>query len=426
MQMLIRNARRETSDEIVDIAIHDGRIAALGPGLTGDFEQVIDASGLMAIPPLVNPHFHLENALLGIADNSSGTLREAIDSYLVIKQQMSREDIIARSHRALRSAVSYGTLALRSHVDVDREAGTRLTEAILAVREQWREHVDVQVVAFPQHGLARNPAAVDLMYQCMEMGADLVGGMPHGERDMDDAARHIEIAFEIARKYNADVDMHTDETDDPNWRTLELLAEQTLVSGYQGRVTASHCCSMGRWPVSVRDHVIEKVRAAEITICPNIPINLHLQARNDPPPVPRGIAPIKELLAAGVNVTCGQDDMLNMFYPFGKMDMLEVAAITAHACHLSSPREIEAAFQMPRMSAARALRLEGYGLEPGCWGDLVLIDASSALDALRLQPDRRYVIRRGVVIAETESRRRFHQDVPSSGCRESGSCGLSI
>ncbi len=150
----------------------------------------------------------------------------------------------------------------------------------------------------------------------------------------------------------------------------------------------------------------------EITICPNIPVNLLLQGRNDPPPVPRGAAPIKELLAAGVNVTCGQDDIWNMFYPFGKMDMLEVAAMTAHVCHLSSAAEIEAAFRMPRLHAARALRLGGYGLEPGCWGDVVLIDANSALDVLRLQPDRRYVIRRGEVIAETESRRRFHPMVP--------------
>ncbi len=197
MQMLIKNARRETTAELIDILIRDGHIAAVGPGLAGDGGRVIDAQGLMASPPFINPHFHLENALLGVTANSSGTLREAIDSYLVVKQQMSREDILARAGRALRAAVGYGTLAMRSHVDVDHEAGTRLAEAILAVREQWRPVVDIQVVAFPQHGLARNPEAVDLMYQCMEMGTDLVGGMPHGERNMDDAARHIEIAFAI-------------------------------------------------------------------------------------------------------------------------------------------------------------------------------------------------------------------------------------
>jgi cytosine deaminase len=413
MDLLIRQARRETADEMVDIAIDGGRIAAIGPSLSGDFERVIEAYGLMASPPFINPHFHLENALLGITANSSGTLREAIDTYLIVKQQMPRDDIIRRGDAALRAALRYGTLALRSHVDVDQEAGTRLAEAVIAIRDRWRGVVDIQVIAFPQHGLARNPAAVDLMWQCMDMGADMVGGMPHGERNMEDAARHIEIAFEIARKYNVDIDMHTDETDDPSWRSLGLLADATIANSYQGRVTASHCCAMSRWPVPVRDGIIEKVRRAEMSVCPNVPVNLLLQGRNDPPPMPRGVAPIKPLLEAGVNVTCGQDDALNMFYPFGKMDMLEVAAITAHVAQLSSSAEIETAFRMPRQNAARALRRQGYGLEVGAWGDLVLIDAASALDALRLQPDRSYVIRRGQVLATAETRTWLADGVPA-------------
>ena len=183
----------------------------------------------------------------------------------------------------------------------------------------------MQVVAFPQLGMARNPEAVDLMWQAMECGAKVVGGMPHGERDMDDAARHIEIAFDIARKHDADIDMHVDETDDPYWCTLELLAEKTIEAGYQGRVTAGHCCAMAAWDNAVAERVIEKVHRAGISICTNAPVNLLLQGRGDRQLARRGITRVRELLDAGVNVTCGQDDMMNMFYPFGRMDMLEVA-----------------------------------------------------------------------------------------------------
>ena len=161
--------------------------------------------------------------------------------------------------------------------------------------------------------------------------------MPHGERDMDDAARQIEIAFEIARHYDADIDMHIDETDDPYWHSLETLAEQTIAHGYQGRVTAGHCCAMAAWDDAMAARIIDKVKAAGLHVITNAPINLHLEGRGDAQPVRRGIARVKELLEAGVNVTCGQDDLQNMFYPYGRMDPLEVALITAHAAHLAAP-----------------------------------------------------------------------------------------
>jgi len=249
-----------------------------------------------------------------------------------------------------------------------------------------------------------------MMWQAMENGCDLVGGMPHGERDMDDAARHVEIAFEIAQAHNVDIDMHIDETDDPYWHSLELLADKTIAAGWQGRVTAGHCCAMSAWDDALAERIIEKVRQANIHIITNAPINLMLEGREHGYPKPRGIARVKQLLEAGVNVSCGQDDVQNMFYAYGKMDTLEVALITAHAAHLSAPSEVQAAFDMPRYNAAQLWRLENYGLHVGAEANLVVIDAKSAVEALRRQPDRRYVIRQGRILAETRTDTRWYSN----------------
>lgn len=229
-----------------------------------------------------------------------------------------------------------------------------------------------------------------------------MGGVPHREKDMDKAARQIEIAFEIAQANDADVDMHVDETDDPYWHTLELLAEKTIETGYQGRVTAGHCCAMDAWDEKLFQRILSKLVAAQVNICTNTPVNLMIQGRGSGHPVRRGIARVKDLLEAGVNVTCGQDDLQNMFYPFGNMDMLSVASFVAHTAHMSSQNEIKEAFDLPRYKAARVLRLDDYGMEVGCEANLVLFQAVSAADALRRQPERLNVIRKGEVLVQSE------------------------
>ncbi|MFW6070377.1 MAG: amidohydrolase family protein, partial [bacterium] len=404
--LLIRNAILDSTGEPVQVAIQDQQIAAVQrEGLDGAAATEIDAGGAMVSPALFESHFHLENALLWEgALNESGTLEEAITVYADVKEHLTVEDIVQRAGQALTAAVANGTLWLRSHVDIDHIAGLHILRGVQAARRRFRHLIDVQLVAFPQLGLARNQQAVDFMWQAMEEGCDLVGGMPHGERDMKDAARHIELAFEIARHYDVDVDMHIDETDDPYWQTLELLAEKTIECGWQGRVTAGHCCAMDHWDDGVAQRIIEKTAEAQIHVITNAPINLMLEGRNHGHPKPRGIARVKQLLEAGVNVVCGQDDLQNMFYPYGKMDPLEVAMITAHAAHLASPAEIQAAFDMPRYNAARLWRLQEYGLHPGAPANLILLDAGSAVEALRRQPARRYVIRRGQVLLHSETR----------------------
>ena len=413
MDLTIHNAVIDGKGEEVTVGIQGGRIAAISQELLPPGRDKIDAGGGLLSPALIDPHFHLENAFLDRPVNRSGTLKEAIDLYGGIKPHLTTEDIVARASRAIRMALANGTLWLRSHVDIDHIARLQLLEGVLAAREKYQDVFTVQIVAFPQWGLAANPEAVDLMWQAMERGADVVGGMPHGEKDMASAARQIEIAFEIALASDADIDMHCDETDDPYWHALELLAEKTIEAGYQGRVAASHCCAMAAWDDKMASRIIEKVARAGITVITNTPVNLHIQGRDDTRLVRRGIARVKELLDAGVNVSCGQDDMDNMFYPFGRMDMLEVANFAAHTAHLSSPKEILAAFNMPRYAAARALRIPDYGLEVGDRANLVIFNAKSVEEALRLQPERRYVIRDGKILVENRRETIFSDRIPA-------------
>ncbi len=409
MDLVIRNGISDITGEPLEVGIVGDVISAVAAGGLPSGAREIDAAGKMISPPFVESHFHLENAYLWDGYiNQSGTLGEAIEIYARVKHDLTVEDIVERSGRVIRSAVANGVLWLRSHVDIDHIAKLSILDGVAAAREAYKDIIDIQLVAFPQLGMARNPEAVAMMWQAMENGCDLVGGMPHGERNMDDAARHIEIAFEIAQTYNADVDMHIDETDDPYWHSLELLADKTLETGWQGRVCAGHCCAMSAWDDRLAERVIDKIQRAGIHIIPNPPINLMLEGRGHSHPKPRGIARIKELLEAGINVACGQDDVQNMFYPFGKMDPLEVALITAHAAHLGAPGEIQAAFDMPRYNAAKLWPLSDYGIRVGAEANLVVLDARSAVEALRHQPDRRYVIRKGRVLTETRTQINWH------------------
>lgn len=409
MDLVIRNGRSDHGQPI-EVGITGGVITAVSsPNSLPPAAQEIDAQGGMISPAFIESHFHLENALLwdGLI-NQSGTLEEAIEIYARVKHDLTVEDIVERSGYVVKTAVANGTLWLRSHVDIDHIAKLSILRGVAAAREAYRDLIDIQLIAFPQLGLAQNPEAVEMMWQAMENGCDLVGGMPHGEKNMDDAAKHIDIAFQIAQKYDVDIDMHIDETDDPYWHSLEQLAEKTIETGWQGRVTAGHCCAMSAWDDRMAARIIDKVKAADIHIITNAPINSMLEGRHSGYPKPRGIARVKELLEAGVNVVCGQDDLQNMFYPFGKMDPLEVALITAHLAHLGAPHEIEAAFNMPRYHAARMWGLDNYGVFVGAAANLVILGAETAVQALRQQPANRTVIRNGRVLTERKAETIWH------------------
>ncbi|MCI0520085.1 MAG: amidohydrolase family protein [Chloroflexi bacterium] len=402
----------------VDIGISGGKIAAIRAEGLSPGKLAIQAQGQMAVPPFFEPHFHLDNPLLWPSDpasdliNRRGTLYEAIDIYARIKKERRQDDLVAKASQAVRQALAHGVLWFRSHVDIDPDSGLKMLQGVAEVKRKFSGVVDIGVIAFPQLGLARSPATVDLMYQAMENGADLVGGIPHIEKDLDDAARQIEIIFDIAKRYRAGIDMHVDEIDDPYWRSLELLAEKTLAENYQGKVSASHCCAIAAWDEATFQRVIPKVIAADITIVTNPLTNLVIQGHDDAPPVRRGVPPLDRLIRAGVNVACGHDDMKNMFYPFGSMNPLEAAHFAAHAGYLITPDLIRKAFEMPGHSAARSFGMKDYGIQVGNPAHLLLLPVESELDALRLHPAPSLVMRAGEILVQTETRQTFADSIP--------------
>lgn len=391
-----------------DLFVKEGRFTAAPAGGAAAAESVIDAGGRLCVTGFLEPHIHLDKAQINddVRANRSGTLDEAIEIIWARKRAYTVDEIAARATRTIRAAVANGVTRFRSHVDVDSIGGLRPLEGVIEARERTRDIADVQIVAFPQEGIFKDRGTEELIWQAMEAGADLVGGMPFNEETREDSARHIALAFEIAAHHDADIDMHVDETDDPEARTLEILAEQTMAQGWQGRVTAGHTCALAGYEEDYANRVIGLVRDAGIHMIVNPATNLMLQGRGDAQPKRRGITRVKELLEAGVNVSCGQDCIRDPFYPFGRGDPLEVTFLASHAAHMSRPHEIETVFDMMTGAAARTMGLGDYGAAPGCVADLVVIDAADPLQALTRRADRSFVIKRGQVVAETETRRR--------------------
>jgi len=402
MDLVIRNALIFGERKTKDVGIEKGKIVKLGE-VKAKADEEIDVGGRLTSPAFIDPHIHLDKVMIAddLPPNKSGTLKEAIELIWERKRKYTVGDIKRRASQVIELASRNGTALMRTHVDVDTIGKLMPLKGLVATRKACKELVDLQIVAFPQEGIVRDPGTEELMRKAMEGGADLVGGMPHHERSHEEAKRHIDICFDIAKEFGADIDMHVDETDDPNSRSLEYLAEKTIQEGYEGRVTAGHTCALAAYPDDYAREVIQKVARARINMITNPVTNLVIQGREDKQPVRRGITRVKELLAAGVNVSFGQDCVSDAFYPFGRADMLEVALITAHAAHLTMPDEIETVFRMMTHNAARTLGVEKeYGIEVEKPANLVVLDAPSAREAIRLQPRRRWVIRRGKILAE--------------------------
>jgi cytosine deaminase len=403
--LILRRCRLEGRSAPADVAIRDGVITSVGARIGADGRAELDAEGRLVTAAFVQPHIHLDKAgtlpLLG--SNRSGTLAEAIDILHRIKRSASAGDVAARAGVVIRQAVLSGTTRIRTHVDVDTIGGLTPLRGVLQAAREHADLCDIQIVAFPQEGIIRDPGSAGLLAAAMSEGAHLVGGMPHWEPSEQASRDHIAICMDVARQFDADVDMHVDETDDPRSRTLAMLIDATLARGWQGRVTAGHCCAMAAWDEGYASEIIGRAAAAAVTFVTNPATNLLLQGRGDHEPRRRGIPPIKELLAAGLTVACGQDCVHDGFYPFGAADQLQVALILCHAAQLSTPPEIDAALRAIGAAAARLMGVSGYGVEPGCAADLLVLDAGTMHEALRLQAARRWVIRRGAVVAQTQT-----------------------
>src|ERR1700730_12540872 len=403
MSLVIRNARVRGHQQNVDILIEGERISAVGPKLSAQAQTQIDAKSNLVLPGLFNLHYHADKCLLGeiMRPNVSGTLPEAIEITNDFKRKYDPAEVASRAVRTIEQGVMNGTTFFRLFCDVGTIGGLRAAHGLLLARDQVKKYCRVQVVAFPQEGIVRDPGAAELMEEAIREGCDVVGGLPWYEYTDEEARQHIDICFAIAKRHDLDIHMLVDDTDDANSRSLEYLALKTIREGFNGRVTASHCGAMAGYNDVYAAKVIDMVATAGVTISVNAHINLVCSARLDREPKRRGIARVKELLARGVNVITSQDDVDDPYYPFGKPDQLEVAFMMAHAAQLTLPHELEKVFDMVTVNAARAARLADYGIAPGNKADLVVVGAPSVRQALRLQPPRRHVIKNGVEIART-------------------------
>lgn len=400
---LIRNVRLRGREGTFDVAIDGERIAAVQPRVEAAAEEEYDGGGNLLLPGLVNAHQHLDKCMLGavMRPNRSQTLQEAIYITWDHKRSYTVEEIVARATPVVEEAIRNGTTAMRAFADVDMIGGLVPVRGLLELKRRFAGLITLEVVAFPQEAIIRDPGCAALMEQAMDLGADIVGGLPWYERLDRHVYEHIDFCLELAARTGKDVHMLADDTDDPTSRSLEYLAVRTIETGYQGRVTASHCGALAAYDDNHAARVIALVREADITICSNTQISLVLDGRGDRGLIRRGITRVGELLDAGVNVISAQDDVNDPYYPFGKPDQLEVAQYTAHVAQLTYPPQLETVIDMVTVNAARAMRLQDYGTEPGDRADLVLVEAPTVHEALRLIPPRRLVFYGGRLLAES-------------------------
>jgi cytosine/creatinine deaminase len=412
MDLIVRQAQRagarSGAERLVDIAISEGRIAAVAPRVLGTAAVEIDAEGRLVTPPFVDSHFHLDAVLTAGTPrrNVSGTLLEGIALWSELQPMLHHEAVKERGREYLRWCVSQGILFLRSHVDTC-QASLVGVRALVELRDELRGIIDVQLVAFPQHGFLRFPDGPRLLDEALDLGLDAVGGIPHYERSREAGVQSIRLLMDRAERRGLAVDMHCDETDDPHSRFVEVLAEETVARNMQGLVTGSHLTSLHSVDGAYFVKLIALLDDARLMVVANPLLNMITQARADTYPKRRGLTRVRELLAAGINVSFGHDCTLDPWYPLGAADMLEVASMGVHACQMSGEHELEVMFDAVTTHGARTLGLEDYGLEPGCAGDLVVLDAFSIADALRTRPARLAVVRGGEVVARAAAPERI-------------------
>ncbi len=387
---------------VADIGIRGDRIAAVEQQLEAEAGRVIDATGDLVSPPFVDPHFHMD-AVLSYGTprvNASGTLLEGIALWGELRELATVEEMVERAVAYCDWAASLGLLAIRSHVDTT-PAHLRGVEAMLEVKRRVAPYIDLQLCAFPQDGLYRAPGGRENLVRALDMGLDVVGGIPHFERTMEEGAASVRDLARLAADRGLMLDLHCDETDDPLSRHVETLAAEVTRHGLSGRAAGSHLTSMHSMDNYYVSKLIPLMAEAGLAAIPNPLINITLQGRHDSFPKRRGLTRVRELRAAGITVGWGQDCVLDPWYSLGTGDMLDVAFMGLHVAQMTHPAEMAACFDMVTTQNARIMNLPDYGLAPGCIASLVVLDAGSPVEALRLRAGRLAVVSKGRVIAET-------------------------
>ena len=396
IDLLLRNARQAGHDSLTDIGVHDGRVVAA----EDEAAEVIDLGGRLVTPPLVEPHIHLD-AVLTVGQprpNLSGSLFEGIAIWADRVASLSYEDVQARVRQVLRWQLACGVQHVRSHVDVCDPQLTAL-RALIDLRAEVRGMIDLQLVAFPQQGILGFDGGRELMRRAVQLGADVVGGIPHYELTREDGVESVKFAMALADEHGLRVDIHCDETDDDQSRFVEVMAAETIRRGMSGRVTASHTTAMHSYNAAYAYRLVSNIARAGLHMVTNPLDNSVLQGRFDTGPIRRGHTRIKQLQEAGVNVCIGHDSVMDPWYPLGYGDPLQAAFVLAHYGQMSGDQELRRLIDMITVCPALALGLPDYGIRPGGPADLVVFDAPSEADALRLVAPRTLVLRGGRVLA---------------------------
>lgn len=402
---IIRHANLPDGRVCHDIGLRDGRIAAIEPTLPADAGSVIDARDRLVTPAFCDPHFHMDATLsLGLPRmNVSGTLLEGIALWGELRPTLTHEALVERAMRYCDLAVSQGVLFIRSHVDTS-DPRLVTAEAMIEVRERVAPYIDLQLVAFPQDGYYRAADGVASLARALDMGIDIVGGIPHFERTMEDGRASVEALCRIAADRGLPVDLHCDETDDPDSRHVETLAAQTVRFGLQGRVAASHLTSMHSMDNYYVSKLIPLIAEAQMNVIANPLINIMLQGRHDTYPKRRGLTRVREMMAAGINVALGQDCTRDPWYSMGGACMLDVAHMAVHVAQMGGIDDKSRLFDAITVNSARAMGLSDYGFAVGCHADLVILQARDVAEAIRLRATRLTVLRRGRIISQTPAR----------------------
>ncbi len=400
LDLLVINARIHGKKDLMQIGCRDGLICEVAQALDARAVETVDAKGFLVTSPFVDSHVHLDGTLTyGMPrKNDSGTLLEGINIWGELKPDLTPDGVRKRALELLHWSVAQGNLAVRSHVDTSDER-LMAVDVLLDIKKEMAPFIDLQLVAFPQDGVLRIPKGVENLNRALDRGVDVVGGIPHFERTMDQGGESVKLLCEMAEKRGLMVDMHCDESDDPMSRHIERLAFETQRLGLGGRVAGSHLTSMHAMDNYYVTKLFALIREAGISCICNPLVNMNLQGRHDAYPKRRGLMRVPELLAAGINVSLGHDDIMDPWYPLGSHDMLDVAHMAAHALHMTGTGQLETLFDAVTLHGAKTLNLENYGLAKGCKADMVILQARSKIDAIRLRPLRLFVIRSGKIIS---------------------------
>lgn len=401
--LLIRNARLR-SGEMTDILIENGKFASIRGGIAAEERmEVIDAAGHMVTAPFCDPHLHLD-ATLSVGKprfNMSGTLMEGIQVWGERAETLTKDVVKRNAIDVIEWEVANGSMFLRTHVDATEPTDVAV-QALLEVREEVKDICDLQVVAFPQECIFAFPGHDKMVERALDMGCDVVGGLPYFELSPEDGLKSVKYVFDLAEKYDTMIDIHCDENTDDQSRYVEAMARETIVRGMEGRVTASHTTAMHNYDNDYAAKVIGNIRRAQMNMITNPYANACLQNRREGYPRRRGHTRVDELLAAGVNVSIGSDDIMDPWFPMGKGSPLAAAQLLMCYGHLSGYNQISQLVDMVTVNSAKTMMIEDYGIAEGNTANLVILDAESDFDAVRLTAEALYVIRKGEIISRTK------------------------